>query len=164
MKTTTDIITGHTASAVHGIGADITVRTGVHITVRTGVPGVTVRGDITDFMTHGTTTRGDMPDTGDGMTHGTMEVIGAECGEAIGAGMTHGTITITTAAGTTHIITITTITEGLHTSEEAPAAVKTYTTAFVHGLNPTGRSHRATAHHPSRQVRSEHPAERSEAA
>ena len=136
MKTTTDIITGHTAPAIHGIGADITVRTGVHITARTGVPGATVRGDITDFTTHGTTTRGDMPDTGDGMTH--------------------GTITITTAAGTTHIITIitiTTITEGLHTSEEVPAAVKTYTTAFVHGPNPTGRSHRATAHHPSRQVR-----------
>ena len=75
LKTGTDTITVHTASDHHGGGADITARTGVHITVRTGVHGVTVRGDITDFMTHGTTTRGDMPDTGDGMTHGITTII-----------------------------------------------------------------------------------------
>lgn len=104
MRTTTDTITVHTASAVHGTGAGITVHT--------GALGVTVRGDITDTTTHGTmegsTIRGDMPDIGaDTMTHGTMGDTGEECTEDTGDGMTHGTTTITTVDGMTLTITIT---------------------------------------------------------
>ena len=150
-KTTTDIITARTASAVHGTGAGTTVHIGALITVLTGVHGVTVRGGITVTMTHGTMAdtmiRGDTPDIGeDSMTHGTTE----DTGEATGAGMTHGIITITTAAGMTITTTITAV---LHLSEAAQAAIKTHTTVFVHGPNPTEHSHRVTAHQANRQVR-----------
>ena len=163
MKTTTDIITAHTASAIHGIGADITVHTGAHITVRTGVHGVTVHGDITDTTTLGTMTLGVMPDIGeDIMTLGTMVVTGEDIMEAIGAGMTHGTITITIADGM--IRTIITITQGLHTSEQAEQATGTNTMAFVYAPNPTEHSARAIALRANRQVQSEQPAALSEAA
>ena len=51
-----------TVWAVHGTGADITVRTGVH--------GDIVRGDITDTAVHGTTEDGT-----DGTTHGITTII-----------------------------------------------------------------------------------------
>ena len=71
--------TPHTASEVHGIGADTGVRSGVS-------PGTTdgmTLGSM-DGTTHGTTgvtgedgmTRSTTGDTGAGMTHGTTEVIG----------------------------------------------------------------------------------------
>lgn len=146
MKTTTDIITAHTASAVHGIGADITAHTGAHITVRTGVHGVTVHGDITDTTTLGT------------MVVITIHGITVDTG----VGMTHGTITITTADGM--IRTIITITQGLHTSEQAEQATGTHTTVFVYAPNPTEHSARAIALRANRQVQSEQPAALSEAA
>ena len=158
MKTTTDIITAHTASAAHGIGAGIIALIGAHITIRTGVHGVTVHGDITDTTTHGITV-----DTGEvtmtrGITEDTMEA----CTPDTGVGMTHGTITITTADGM--IRTIITITQGLHTSEQAEQATGTHTTAFVYAPNPTEHSARAIALRANRQVQSEQPAALSEAA
>ena len=104
-----DIITDHTASAAHGIGADTTAHTGAHITALTGVHGHIVHGAITVI-----TTRGDTQDIGAAfMTHGITEVTGEDTMEVTGAGMTHGTTTITTAAGMTHITT--TIMVGLYT-------------------------------------------------
>ena len=84
------IITAHTASEVHGIGAAITIH-GI------GTPGDIVHGATGDGMTHG------MP--GDGMTHGIMEAIGditAHGTTADGDGTTGTGIIITriTAVGT----------------------------------------------------------------
>ena len=84
----------HTASEVHGIGADTTVRftgrTIAHISVLTialiGVHSAITHGDITAITTHGT------------MTHGTT-ALGMP--EATGDGTIHGTITTTIADGTT---------------------------------------------------------------
>lgn len=96
-RTTTVIITVHTASEAHGTGAGI-----IHL----GTRGASLLGDTTDGTTRGTTAA-----TGDGMTHGTT-ADGTEDGmtlgitavtmEDTGAGMIHGTITITTD-GMTHI-------------------------------------------------------------
>ena len=110
----TDIITVHTASAVHGIGAGITARIGVR--------GDTAHGDTTGGMTRSTSEVG--------MTRGTME-----------ATTTHGTedtgdITTLGIMATDGILTITTITtadgtaDGIHTmvrdiSTEGTATRKT---------------------------------------
>ena len=90
------ITMGRTVWAVHGIGADITVRTGAR--------GDTVHGD-TDTAVHGTTEDGTVHgDSADGMTRGTEE-------DGIAAdGMTLG-ITADGTAGMTHGIIITTITD-----------------------------------------------------
>ena len=167
LKTTTDIITAHTASAAHGIGAGIIALIGAHITIRTGVHGVIVHGDITDTTTHGTmvviTIHGITVDTGEvtmtrGITEDTMEA----CTPDTGVGMIHGTITITTADGM--IRTIITITQGLHTSEQAEQATGIHTMVFVYAPNPTEHSARAIALRANRQVQSEQPAALSEAA
>jgi hypothetical protein len=71
--------------------------------------------------------------------------------------MTLGTITITTAAGTTHIIT-TIIMEVLYTSAEAQATVKTYTTACGHEPKQAAHSLQTTTA-AGLQARSEQPAE-----
>lgn len=96
-----------------------------------------------------------------GITEDTMEA----CTPDTGAGMTHGTITITTADGMIRT-TIITITQGLHTSEQAEQATGTHTMAFVHAQSPTERLQAATQaeYQASRQVQSEQPAALSEAA
>lgn len=81
-RTTTDIITARTVSAVPGTGAGI---------IRLGTAGISLLGDIADGMTDGITEAGTtliiMEDsTEDGMTLGT--------GEVIGDGMTRGIILI----------------------------------------------------------------------
>lgn len=97
LRTTTDTITTHTVSALHGTGA-ATMTHGI------GTPGLTAHGD----TAAGTTTAG--------MTHGTMEVTT----EATGAYMTHGTTEA--GAGTTGTVIITTHTiadgtaDGIHTT------------------------------------------------
>lgn len=102
------ITMARTAWAVHGTGADITVRTGAR--------GDTVRGDITDTAVHGTTEDGTVHgDSADGtirgiMTLGTGEDGIAEDGMTLGitadgmAGMIHGTIITTITDGMTLII------------------------------------------------------------
>ena len=92
-KTDTDITMDHTASAVHGTGAGITVRTGVFL----GTDGAAARGDITVSTTHGITE--------DYMIHGTMEDIGEVIMPDIGAGTTHGITTTITMAGMTRTTT-----------------------------------------------------------
>lgn len=155
LKTTTDIITAHTASAVHGIGADITARTGAHIIARGYITDTTTHGITVDITIHGITA-----DTGEvTMTRGIMEDTMEVCTPDTGAGMTHGTITITIAVGTT-IIAL----PAHHTSAGAPAATKTHITAFVHAPNPMEHSPRATVLRASHQVQSEQPAALSEVA
>lgn len=101
-KTGMDIITVLTASAVHGIGAGITVHTGAFI----GEAGAAVRGDITVSTTHGITEdsmiRGIMEDA---TTHGTMEDTGEDITPDIGDGTPLGTTTTITMAGTIRITT-----------------------------------------------------------
>ena len=82
--TTSGHITHHTASEAAGTGADITLH-------GTGIHGLTILGDITDFMTRGTTAAG----MEDGMTHGITA-------DGTVAFMTRGT----TAAGTVLGVTI----------------------------------------------------------
>lgn len=84
----TDIITVHTASAVHGTGAGTTARTGAH--------GDTAHGDTTGGMTRSTSEVG--------MTRGTMEDITILGTEDTGDITTHGIM------ATDAILTITTIT------------------------------------------------------
>ena len=144
-----DIITDHTASAAHGIGADTTAHTGAHITALTGVHGHIVHGAITVI-----TTRGDMQDIGAAfMTHGITEAIGEDIMAVTGAGMTHGTTTITTAAGMTHITTII-ITQDRYISAAA-ATEKTDTQAFVPAQSQTVHSQAViqVARQTGRQVR-----------
>ena len=67
-RTTTDIITVRTVSAVPGTGAGI---------IRLGTAGISLLGDIADGMTDGTTEAGTIlitteASTEDGMTRGTM--------------------------------------------------------------------------------------------
>lgn len=99
-RTTTDIITVRTVSAVPGTGAGI---------IRLGTAGISLLGDIADGMTDGTTEAGTVlitteASTEDGTTRGT--------GEVTGDGTTLG-ITLTIADGmedgirTGAIITIT---------------------------------------------------------
>ena len=102
-RTTTDIITAHTASEVHGTGAGITARTGAH--------GDTAHGDTTGGMTRSTSEVG--------MTRGTMEDITTHGIMATDAILT--ITTITTADGTA---------DGIHTmvrdiSTEGTATRKT---------------------------------------
>ena len=111
LKTTTVTTTAHTASAVHGIGADIIALTIVHgDIVHIGVPGHTVHigtdGDIatgaaTDILTLGTMTHGITEDGTmvDGMTRGTTE--DTMDGIALTTAIT------STTDGTTHITIIT---------------------------------------------------------
>ena len=101
------------------------------------------------IMIHGITV-----DTGEvtmtrGITEDTMEA----CTPDTGVGMTHGTIIITIAAGMTTITL-----PAHHISAGALAATKTHITAYVHALNPTVLSHRVTAHQVSHLVQSELPA------
>ena len=106
LKTITDITTVHTASAVHGIGADTIHHIGVHgATVHgtteagTEATGTTPAGMTLGTTIHGTTTRGTTADT---MEDGTV-ITTHGITEATTAGTIHGTITTTTTtAGTTH--------------------------------------------------------------
>ena len=82
--TTSGHIIHHTASEAAGTGADITLH-------GTGIHGLIVLGDITDFMTRGTTAAG----MEDGMTHGITA-------DGTGVSTIHGT----TAAGTVLGVTI----------------------------------------------------------
>ena len=106
-KTTTDTTTDRTASAHHGTGADITVRSTVLITAHT----TTITGTVGDIITLGAataitilgTTEDTMADSTilGTMTHGITEDTGEDTGENTTAitdiwdGMTHGTTTIT---------------------------------------------------------------------
>ena len=125
----------HTASAVHGIGADITIL-GTH-------HGVSPHGDITDGTTHGT-----MAQTGAGMTLGTMADTGA-------AGMIHG-ITADTgeADGTTPDIIRTTdgTTHSGATTITTMAQDISLTTTRMYGMDQDIRQAQtdsSQAHHPS---------------
>ena len=101
-KTDTDITMDHTASAVHGTGAGITVRTGVFL----GTDGAAARGDITVSTTHGITEDYMIHGITEAiMIHGTMADIGEVIMPDIGAGTTHGITTIITTAGMTRTTT-----------------------------------------------------------
>ena len=123
------ITMGRTVWAVHGIGADITVRTGAR--------GDTVHGD-TDTAVHGTTEDGTVHgDSADGMTRGTT-TRGTEEDGIAADGMTLG-ITADGTAGMTHGIIITTITDGMTliisrdiSQEEDRRAAETDITVCVH--------------------------------
>lgn len=105
-KTTTDTTTDRTASAHHGTGADITVRSTVLITAHT----TTITGTVGDIITLGAatattvitilgTTEDTMADSTilGTMTHGITEDTGEDTTAItdIWDGMTHGTTTIT---------------------------------------------------------------------
>ena len=124
------IITALTVWAVHGTGADITVRTGAR--------GGIVHGDITDTAVHGTTADGTVHGaSADGMTRGTT-TRGTEEDGIAADGMTLG-ITADGTAGMTHGIIITTITDGMTliisrdiSQEEDRRAAETDITVCVH--------------------------------
>ena len=99
---TTATITVLTVSAVHSIGADITIRITARSTTRTGTHTAIIPGDITTTMIHGTTVLGI---TADSMTHGITE--------ATGAATIPGTTTIITTDGMTLGTAITTTTAGI---------------------------------------------------
>lgn len=80
MKTTTDTITGHTASVLHGTGAGTTVHIGAPGDIAHGITGVgttlgTAAGTMEDGMIRGTAAAG--------TTHGTTEDITAGITEGI---------------------------------------------------------------------------------
>lgn len=98
MKTTTDTITGHTASVLHGTGAGTTVHIGVHGDTAHGITGVG-----TTLGTAAGAIRGTAAGTmEDGMIRGTAA-----------AGTTHGTTEDITAGITEGITRSTTITDGM---------------------------------------------------
>ena len=130
LKSDTDIITAHTASDHHGIGAGTTVPTSPHTiaptTVLTGAAGATVHGDTTGTTTLGITEdtmiHGITEDITDTMTHGIMEVTTEDTTPVTGDGTTLGTTITIITAGMTLTTTV------LHTSE-APPITRTDITA-----------------------------------
>lgn len=90
LKTTTDIITGHTASAVHGTGTDTT-------TTGTGIHGHTLLGDTTDGTTRCTLMAGmTLGITEAGMTLGITDggiILGTVILTITAAGMEDGILT-----------------------------------------------------------------------
>ena len=135
MKTITDTITDHTASAPLGIGAVTTVRSTAHTTVHI----IAATGTVGDITIHGATTVTTaatiLGTTADSTTHGTMihgitEAIGEDTTEVtmpdITAGTTHGTTT--TTDGITHTTVV------RHTLLEVPTSSHAIT-AFALTLN-----------------------------
>ena len=174
--TTSGHITHHTASAVHGGGADIIVRSMVHIEIPTGAHGTITHIAITVSMIRGTTedSTGSMTimasTTHGTMTHGITEVIteagmeitgedsteatGEDSTEATWVGMIHGT-TITTAGITHTISTDQVISEVDILSHATTPSVQT----------PTGHVQLAECHQEVHQdLRSAHREEQSEVA